>query len=116
MPTIYVAYKPDDLDRIVEILARASRGLEIDREAVHRDLIDLVYAIGRAHDGSDEAQQFHAASADDLSHNALAKLFLALAASDDPLAEAVRHRDLWAGLKRMVRIRWTSSKQRDGRT
>jgi hypothetical protein len=42
-------------------------------------------------------------------------LFLAVAASDNPLKEAVRHRDVWAGLKRMVRIRWPR-KHREGRT
>jgi hypothetical protein len=67
IPDTSVVYAPADLDRIVEILTRAAGGREVDREAVHRDLVALVYAIGRA----PEAWKVHP-GADDLSHRALA--------------------------------------------
>src|SRR4051794_33137899 len=110
-----IAYAPKDLDRIVEIMARASGGLAIDRQADERGLVELIHAIGRAHDGSEEQQYFHALGADDPTASMLVKGFLAMAEADNPLTNSVCYGEFRARLNGIVRVRWTPRWRRDGR-
>jgi hypothetical protein len=45
----------------------------------------------------------------------LAKEFLRVAKADNPLQEAVRHREVSKGLGRMIRRRWVSKRRGNGR-
>ncbi len=89
-PKILKEYAPAQIERIMAILDRASDGRQIDSEAVKQSLLEIIYAIGLATDGSEQSRLWQEFSSQEPSHRTERDGFLRLAGADDPLALARR--------------------------
>ncbi len=86
------AYESAQIERIMAILDRASGGRQIDREEVAQSLLEIIYAIGLATDGTEQSrlwQEF--SSQDEPSHKTERDGLLRLARAEDPFALARRN-------------------------
>ena len=99
------AYEPAQIERIMAILDRASGGRQIDREEVAQSLLEIIYAIGLATDGTEQSRLWQEFSSHEPSHKTVRDSFLRLAKAEDPFALARRDRRLSSLLSRGVGVR-----------
>jgi hypothetical protein len=99
------AYEPAQIERIMAILDRASGGRQIDREEVAQSLLEIIYAIGLATDGTEQSRLWQEFSSHEPSHKTVRDGFLRLARAEDPFALARRDRRLSSLLSRGVGVR-----------
>ncbi len=99
------AYEPAQIERIMAILDRASGGRQIDREEVAQSLLEIIYAIGLATDGTEQSRLWQEFSSHEPSHKTVREGFLRLARAEDPFALAQRDRRLSSLLSRGVGVR-----------
>ncbi len=99
------AYEPAQIERIMAILDRASGGRQIDREEVAQPLLEIIYAIGLATDGTEQSRLWQEFSSHEPSHKTVRDGFLRLARAEDPFALAQRDGRLSSLLSRGVGVR-----------
>ena len=100
------AYAPAQIGQIMAILDRASDGRQIDNEEVEQSLLEIIYTIGLASDGTEQSrlwQEF--SSQDEPSYKTLRDGFLRMARAEDPFELARRDRRLSSLLTRGVGLR-----------
>ena len=100
------AYAPAQIGQIMAILDRASDGRQIDNEEVAQSLLEIIYTIGLASDGTEQSrlwQEF--SSQDEPSYKTLRDGFLRMARAEDPFELARRDRRLSSLLTRGVGLR-----------
>lgn len=106
------AYEPAQIEWIMAILDRASGGRQIDREEVEQSLLEIIYAIGLATDGTEQSRLWQEFSSQDPSNKTERDGFLKLARAEDPFELARRDRRLSALLSRGVGIRRAAGRWR----
>jgi hypothetical protein len=99
------AYEPAQIERIMAVLRRDSGGRQIDREEVAQSLLEIIYAIGLATDGTEQSRLWREFSSHEPSHKTVREGFLRLARAEDPFALAQRDRRLSSLLSRGVGVR-----------
>ncbi len=78
------SYSTDQLEHLAAIIERAAPGVTVSREDLKQHLLDLLWAVGRANDGTEYSIAFQEFAALEPSHAELAERFRAIAASDNP--------------------------------
>jgi len=86
----------------------ANRASWIDDAKLKREIEDLLFAVGAAHDGSESAILFADPRVPDSSDQDLVKQLRGIAASDDPLDPRICHGTALAELNAAARAKWTS--------
>ena len=99
------AYEPAQIERIMAVLRRDSGGRQIDREEVAQSLLEIIYAIGLATDGTEQSRLWQEFSSHEPSHKTVRDGFLRLARAEDPFALAQRDRRLSSLHSRGVGVR-----------
>lgn len=103
----FSSYSPERLNELTTILQKKSPGLGVSRQSLKRQLLDLMNAVGRVDDGSEEAAWFREAGVDEPSHADLAKQFRQIATAKDPLDPKLCYGLALTGLNMAARRRWT---------
>ena len=101
-PETLPRYDTGRLDRIVDVLGRASKGPSDNRLArllslrddLELELLSLIHGSGLAHDGSEASGYWHEFRSAAPSHKELAAGFRAMADSPNPLDQSVCTPDL----------------------
>ena len=96
------AYEPAQIGRIMAILDRASGGRQIDSEEVEQSLLEIIYAIGLASDGTEESRLWQEFSSQEPSPKTERDDLLQLAEAEDPFALVRRDRTLSLLLRNSV--------------
>ena len=100
------AYAPAQIGQIMAILDRASDGRQIDNEEVEQSLLEIIYPIGLASDGTEASglwQEF--SSQDEPSYQTVRDGFIDMAKAEDPFELVRRDRRLSSLLTRGVGLR-----------
>ena len=74
------SYSTDQLEHLAAIIERAAPGVTVSREDLKQQLLDLLWAVGRANDGTEYSIAFQEFAALEPSHAELAERFRAIAA------------------------------------
>lgn len=106
------SYQADELKDLISIITRVNPSARISIQLLRKELLDLVYAVGRADDGSDEAAWFREAAAKQPSDAALAEQFRNIAKADDPLDPKLCFGIALTKLNQAARGRWTGRRRR----
>lgn len=106
-------YSASQLCELAAILERRIPDLNIAYDDLESELLDLMRAVGRKVDGSQEAIWFRELALDDPSHDELDKQFRTIAEADDPLHASICFETAYAELNAAVRRRWNERGQRD---
>jgi hypothetical protein len=105
-------YTTDQLDDLVAIIQRANPEVTVSRRELQQQLLELLYAVGTAVDGSEAAAWFREARAGDLSHAEFAEQFRKIAAAEDPLDPKICFGIALTKLDYAARGRWTGRNRR----
>ena len=106
MSTEASSYSTDQLEHLAAIIERAAPGVTVSREDLKQHLLDLLWAVGRANDGTEYSIAFQEFAALEPSHAELAERFRAIAASDDPLNPELCSGIVLAELNAAARGKW----------
>ncbi len=100
------AYAPAQIERIMAILDRASDGRQIDNEEVEHLLLEIIYTIGLASDGTEQSRLWQEySSQDEPSYKTLRDGLLRMAKAEDPFELARSDRRLSLLISRGVGLR-----------
>lgn len=105
------SYSTEQLNELAAILQKKSLGHVVSCQSLKQQLLDLMNAVGRADDGSEEAAWFREAGADESSDADLAKQFRQIAKAKDPLDPKHCYGLALTGLNMAARRRWTSRRR-----
>jgi hypothetical protein len=111
----HASYSDEQLALLATILERKAPNVAIDCDVLRKELVDLMSAVGRADDGSEQAVWFREAGANMPSGAALAEQFRRIAAAEDPLDPELCSGIALTMLNAAVRRRWTSRVHRKER-
>ena len=104
----FSAYSRDQLERLAEIVERASRGVSVARYNLESDLLSLLEAVGRTDDGTEFEIEFRRLAETGPTHADLAEQFRLIAAADNPLDPRLYNGSVAAELDAKARVRWSS--------
>lgn len=105
-------YTTDQLDSLVTIMQQAKPKVRVSRTKLQQQLLELLYVVGTADDGSEAAAWFREAKVGDLSHAELAEQFRNIAAAEDPLDPKICFGIALTKLNHAARGRWTGRNRR----
>ena len=105
------SYSAEQLEDLAAILQKKSPNLVVSRQSLKRQLLDLLFAVGRADDGSEEAAWFREAAENEPSNAALADQFRKIAESKDPLDPKLCFGIALTKLNYAARRRWAGRKR-----
>jgi hypothetical protein len=105
-------YTTDQLDCQVAIIKRVKPRIRVSRTKLQQQLLELLYVVGTADDGSEPAAWFREAKVGDLSHAELAEQFRTIAAAEDPLDPKICSGIALTKLNHAAHGRWTGHSRR----
>ena len=106
MSTEASSYSTDQLEHLAAIIERAAPAVTVSREDLKQHLLDLLWAVGRANDGTEYSIAFQEFAAPEPSHAELVERFRAIAVSDDPLNPELCSGIVLAKLNAAARGKW----------